>query len=89
MNTIKNIRRRRVCLLLIVISAATALSASRAPAMAKVQLDADLSDAEVNDIVAFLTSLTGSLPEGFERAPVLPASGFRSSSSTPSSSPKK
>jgi cytochrome c peroxidase len=47
------------------------------------------SDAEVNDIVAFLGSLTGSLPEGFERAPTLPAGGFGSSSSTPSASPSK
>ena len=57
--------------------------------MAKVQLDVDLSDAEVNDIVAFLGSLTGSLPEGFERAPILPAGGFGSPSSTPSASPPK
>jgi cytochrome c peroxidase len=57
--------------------------------MAKVQLDVDLSDAEVNDIVAFLGSLTGSLPEGFERAPLLPAGGFGSPSSTPSVSPPR
>ena len=44
--------------------------------MAKVQLDADLSDTEVNEIVTFLGSLTGALPAGFERAPVLPAGGF-------------
>ena len=44
--------------------------------MAKVQLDADLTDAEVDAIAAFLGSLTGPLPEGFERAPVLPAAGF-------------
>jgi cytochrome c peroxidase len=46
--------------------------------MAKVQLDVDLSDSKVDEIVAFLGSLTGSLPEGFERAPVLPPGGFGS-----------
>ncbi len=35
--------------------------------MAKVQLDTDLSDSEVNAISTFLGSLTGTLPEGFER----------------------
>jgi cytochrome c peroxidase len=45
--------------------------------MAKVQLDASLSDVEVNEIVAFLASLTGTQPQNFERAPVLPAAGFR------------
>jgi cytochrome c peroxidase len=44
--------------------------------MAKVQLDTDLSDTDVNEIVTFLGSLTGAVPEGFERAPVLPAAGF-------------
>ncbi len=44
--------------------------------MAKVQLDADLSDGEAGDIVTFLGSLTGTVPAGFERAPVLPAAGF-------------
>ena len=37
--------------------------------MAKVQLDADLSDPEVDGIVTFLGSLTGTVPQGFERAP--------------------
>jgi cytochrome c peroxidase len=46
--------------------------------MAKVQLDADLSDTEANEIVTFLASLTGALPKEFERAPVLPAGGFES-----------
>ncbi|MBV8231422.1 MAG: c-type cytochrome [Planctomycetaceae bacterium] len=54
--------------------------------MAKVQLDADLSDPEVDEIVTFLGSLTGTLPEGFERAPVLPAGGFGPPSSAPSRS---
>jgi cytochrome c peroxidase len=52
--------------------------------MAKVQLDVDLSDPEVVDIVTFLGSLTGTLPEGFERAPVLPAGGFGPPTSAPS-----
>jgi cytochrome c peroxidase len=54
--------------------------------MAKVQLDADLSDPEVDEIVTFLGSLTGTLPEGFARAPVLPAGGFGPPSSAPSRS---
>ena len=41
--------------------------------MAKVQLDTDLSDSEVNEIVTFLGSLTGKLPEEFERATGSPA----------------
>jgi cytochrome c peroxidase len=44
--------------------------------MAKVQLDTDLSESDVNEIVVFLGSLTGTLPEGFERAPALPPGGF-------------
>jgi hypothetical protein len=44
--------------------------------MARVQLDTDLSQAEVEAIVAFLGALTGTQPEAFERAPVLPAAGF-------------
>jgi cytochrome c peroxidase len=44
--------------------------------MAKIQLDADLSEAQVASIVVFLKSLTGPLPEGFERAPILPVGGF-------------
>ena len=43
--------------------------------MAKVQLDADLEESDVAAIVSFLESLTGPLPEGFERSPLLPA-GF-------------
>jgi cytochrome c peroxidase len=41
--------------------------------MARVQLGAGPSDKEVQDIVAFLGSLTGPLPENFATAPVLPA----------------
>jgi cytochrome c peroxidase len=40
--------------------------------MARVQLGTKLSDPEVNDIVAFLESLTGDLPPAFATAPVLP-----------------
>ena len=54
--------------------------------MAKVQLDTDLADAEIDQIVTFLGSLTGSLPEGFERAPVLPTGGFGQPSSDSSRS---
>ena len=46
--------------------------------MATVQLGTKLTDREVSDIVTFLGSLTGPLPEGFANAPVLPAAGFRS-----------
>jgi len=48
--------------------------------MAKVQLDKELSRAEADEIAAFLASLTGTLPEEFERSPVLPAAGFGQSS---------
>jgi cytochrome c peroxidase len=44
--------------------------------MAKVQLGQTLDEKETADIVAFLGSLTGKLPEGFAEPPVLPASGF-------------
>ncbi|MBA4017949.1 MAG: cytochrome-c peroxidase [Pirellula sp.] len=43
--------------------------------MARVQLDKTLSDDEAKAIVAFLRSLTGTRPAGFETAPMLPA-GF-------------
>jgi cytochrome c peroxidase len=58
--------------------------------MAKVQLDTELSDAAVIEIVTFLGSLTGSVPEGFAQAPVLPAAGFGSPTTTdPGVSPKR
>jgi cytochrome c peroxidase len=44
--------------------------------MATVQIGTDLSDSDVRGIVTFLKSLTGTIPEGFERAPALPAGGF-------------
>jgi len=40
--------------------------------MGRVQLGTKLSDPEVNDIVAFLESLTGDLPPEFAAVPVLP-----------------
>jgi cytochrome c peroxidase len=46
--------------------------------MGKVQLGTELSDEEVRDIVSFLGSLTGTLPENFASAPVLPAAPFQS-----------
>jgi cytochrome c peroxidase len=50
--------------------------------MAKVQLGTDLAGPDVEEIVTFLKSLTGTIPEGFERAPVLPPDGFKPPSST-------
>ncbi len=44
--------------------------------MAKVQLGKSLSDQDADEIVGFLQSLTGKLPEDFASAPVLPASSF-------------
>jgi cytochrome c peroxidase len=44
--------------------------------MAAVQLGATLSAQELRDIVTFLESLTGKLPEDFATAPVLPPGGF-------------
>jgi cytochrome c peroxidase len=41
--------------------------------MATIQLGRALGDNEIHDIVAFLGSLTGPLPENFATAPVLPA----------------
>ena len=46
--------------------------------MAKVQLDVDLSDPDVDEIVTFLGSLTGSLPEGFEQCAGAPGRRLRS-----------
>ena len=41
--------------------------------MAKVQLDITLKDSDLADLVAFLESLTGPLPDHFAHAPVLPS----------------
>jgi hypothetical protein len=44
--------------------------------MAKVQLDTTLTAVEIADLTAFLKSLTGTLPDNFVVAPVLPAASF-------------
>ena len=44
--------------------------------MAKLQLGRDLSDEDVADIVAFLDTLTGSVPEQFAVLPTLPTAPF-------------
>jgi cytochrome c peroxidase len=44
--------------------------------MARVQLDTTLTPDEIEDLIAFLASLTGTLPDNFVTAPVLPAAGF-------------
>jgi cytochrome c peroxidase len=46
--------------------------------MARVQLGTTLTDDEINEIVAFLRSLTGPLPANFATAPVLPSRTVRS-----------
>ena len=40
--------------------------------MARVQLGAKLKDGEIDDMIAFLNSLTGDLPSDFATAPILP-----------------
>jgi cytochrome c peroxidase len=45
--------------------------------MGEVQLGKKLNDADVQDIVAFLQSLTGALPTNFSSVPVLPPSSFK------------
>jgi cytochrome c peroxidase len=40
--------------------------------IAKLQLNKDLTDQEVQDIVTFLKSLTGTVPENLAKAPALP-----------------
>ena len=45
--------------------------------MATVQLGKRLTDEEVQDIVAFLSSLTGALPKDFATSPALPRNGPR------------
>lgn len=44
--------------------------------MARVQLGRTLSDQQVSELVAFLDSLTGTIPRDFETAPVLPTAEF-------------
>ena len=45
--------------------------------MAKLQLGRDLSDADVNDIIAFLESLTGEVPAQFANVPNLPVTSHK------------
>ncbi len=45
--------------------------------MAKLQLGRDVNETDVSDIVAFLETLTGDVPEHFANAPVLPVAPFR------------
>jgi len=45
--------------------------------MGKLQLGRDLGTDEVNDIVAFLESLTGEVPQQFASVPSLPPAGYR------------
>jgi cytochrome c peroxidase len=49
--------------------------------MAKIQLDAELDDADVEAIVTFLGSLTGPLPADYDRVPLLPPGGFKEAGS--------
>ncbi len=49
--------------------------------MAKVQLGKSLSDTDKTAIVAFLTSLTGTLPDDYAKSPLLPAAGYMSAPS--------
>ena len=44
--------------------------------MAQFQLGVTLSDDDVYSIVAYLKSLTGTIPAEFKEAPVLPTAGF-------------
>jgi cytochrome c peroxidase len=44
--------------------------------MARVQLGRTLSDTQATQIVAFLHSLTGTLPEDFGTSPELPPAAF-------------
>jgi hypothetical protein len=46
----------------------------------RTQLGKTLSDQQTNEIVAFLGSLTGKVPQNFGTAPVLPPGGFVPSS---------
>ncbi len=47
--------------------------------MAKVQLGKDLTDGQINDLVAFLQSLTGPLPKEFACEPLLAPQAFGAS----------
>jgi cytochrome c peroxidase len=54
--------------------------------MAKVQLGKTLPKQDVDDLVAFLQTLTGKLPDGYVNAPILPAGGFEAGGSGNASS---
>lgn len=41
--------------------------------MAKVQLGKDLTNEEIDSIVAFLNALSGNLPKNFREPPILPS----------------
>ncbi len=56
--------------------------------MAKVQLGKILTDQDRDEIVTFLRSLTGKLPDDFAEAPVLPASGFEPTTAASAEQPK-
>jgi cytochrome c peroxidase len=45
--------------------------------MAKVQLGAPVAQPDIDDIVAFLNSLTGTLPASFAEAPTLPPAAYK------------
>ncbi len=45
--------------------------------MAKLQLGKDLNDADTSDIVAFLESLTGEVPQNFAQVPNLPVAAYK------------
>ena len=45
--------------------------------MGKLQLGRDLSTSDVSDIIAFLQSLTGEVPQQFSEVPNLPAAPYR------------
>jgi cytochrome c peroxidase len=57
--------------------------------MAKVQLGKMLADQDVDEIVAFLKSLTGKVPPNFAEAPVLPTAGFQTEPAADQSRPAK
>jgi cytochrome c peroxidase len=57
--------------------------------MAKVQLGKSLTDQDVSDIVAFLQTLTGKLPDTFASAPTLPPVGFEQVKNGSTAPPQK
>lgn len=57
--------------------------------MAKVQLGKTLSEKQIADVVAFLDSLTGKMPETFATAVPLPSAGFAANESPKANEPTK